>query len=55
MTLRLTDYGGTDWSDGEVLADLNSTMKASVIHRKVHTDATERTIEAIYVTDYAED
>lgn len=46
MGVRTTEYGGTDWSDGEVLeaVDLNDTMKAGIIHRKLFTDATERTI-----------
>jgi len=34
MTLRLTEYGGTDWSNGEVLyaADLNDTLSETVVN-----------------------
>ena len=47
MTVRTTDLGGTDWSDGEVLdaADQNDTFGAVTTHRKQFSDATERLIQ----------
>ena len=45
MTIRTSDLGGSDWSDGQTLfgADLNDTYGASTLHRKQFSDATDRT------------
>ncbi len=44
MTVRLTEYGGTDFTrEGVEYEDLNDTLKAGVIHRKLHSSSTART------------
>jgi len=44
MTIRLTEFGGTDWADAEVLfaADQNATIKATITHRALFSDSTLR-------------
>lgn len=45
MTVKTSDLGGSDWADGGILyaADINDTLGAVTMHRKTHTDSTERT------------
>ena len=53
MSIKNSDLGGTDWTTGTVLnhTDLNDTFDATVIHRKVHSYATEIYSESTnYVT-----
>lgn len=45
MTVRTTDLGGTDWSNGDVLtsADQNDTFGAVTLHRKIFASLTGST------------
>ena len=45
MSVKTSDLGGTDWSDGELLysADLNDTFNAVTTHKFNYADTTEYT------------
>jgi len=53
MGIMNTLLGGTDWSDGQTLyaGSLNDTFDALVLHRKVHSIATEDTSTSITWAD----